>query len=90
MKGTGYPIPVSDIRVSVLGPPGSGKGTQAELAGRRFGIARFSTGDLLRKAVREESALGMQVKELLEAGTLVSDDLMGEVVEEVSRRLRSS
>lgn len=87
MKGTGNPIPVSDIRVSVLGPPGSGKGTQAELAGQRFGIACFSTGDLLRKAVREESALGGQVKALLEAGSLVPDDLMGKVVEEKLRRL---
>ncbi|MEE8184222.1 MAG: nucleoside monophosphate kinase [Acidobacteriota bacterium] len=73
--------------MSVLGPPGSGKGTQAELAGQRFGIACFSTGDLLRKAVREESALGGQVKALLEAGSLVPDDLMGKVVEEKLRRL---
>ena len=73
------------IRAVILGPPGSGKGTQAELLCRRFGCHRISTGDLLREAVRDMTRLGKQVQSILDAGRLVSDDLVGEVVEEKLR-----
>ncbi len=66
------------IRLSVvlIGPPGSGKGTQAVRLSERYGIPHISTGDILRAAVRAGSALGQQVAATLASGGLVSDDLM--------------
>ena len=64
------------MRVIFLGPPGSGKGTQAKLLGERLGVPQISTGEILRAAVREGTPLGLQAKAVMEAGELVSDDLM--------------
>ncbi|MDQ2970222.1 MAG: adenylate kinase [Acidobacteriota bacterium] len=64
------------MRVIFLGPPGSGKGTQAKLLSQRLGIPAISTGEILRAAVREGTALGLQAKAVMDAGELVSDDLM--------------
>jgi adenylate kinase len=64
------------MRVIFLGPPGSGKGTQAKLLSQRLGIPAISTGEILRAAVREGTPLGLQAKAVMEAGELVSDDLM--------------
>ncbi len=70
-----------------MGMPGVGKGTQAGQLGKELGVPHISTGDILRDAVREGSSLGRRVKNTLEAGELVSDELMGELV---SERLRKS
>ena len=64
------------MRVIFLGPPGSGKGTQAKLLSQRLGIPAISTGEILRAAVREGTPLGLQARAVMEAGELVSDDLM--------------
>jgi adenylate kinase len=64
------------MRIIFLGPPGSGKGTQAKLLAERLGIPAISTGEILRAAVREGTPLGLQAKAVMEAGELVSDDLM--------------
>ncbi|MEO8349024.1 MAG: adenylate kinase [Acidobacteriota bacterium] len=64
------------MRVVFLGPPGSGKGTQAKLLGKRLGVPAISTGDILREAVRRETALGCRAKAIMEAGELVPDDVM--------------
>ena len=77
------------VRVVLLGPPGSGKGTQAERAAERFHMDHVSTGDLLRRAVRDGTELGRRVKIILDAGELVPDDVMGEVVEDRLRRLEA-
>ena len=69
-------------RVVFLGPPGSGKGTQAALLAGDLGVPAISTGDMLREAVANGSELGRRVRKIMEAGELVSDDLMAEVVEE--------
>jgi adenylate kinase len=61
------------MRVVLLGPPGSGKGTQAKLLAERLGIPQISTGEMLRAAVREGTPLGQRVKAVMEAGELVSD-----------------
>ena len=65
-----------------MGMPGVGKGTQASLLRKRLGVTHVSTGEILREAVREGSALGQRVKGILEAGQLVPDDLMRELIVE--------
>jgi len=70
------------LNVVILGPPGAGKGTQAERFARDHGIPKVSTGDILREAVTAGTALGRQVKALMDRGDLVSDDLMIGIVEE--------
>ncbi len=65
-----------------LGPPGSGKGTQATRLSQKVGIRHLSTGDLLRNAVQEQTALGMQAKEYMEKGDLVPDQLLLGLLEE--------
>jgi adenylate kinase len=66
----------------MLGPPGAGKGTQAERLARSRGLARISTGDMLRDAVQQGTELGRQAKALMDAGRLVSDDVMIGIVRE--------
>ena len=65
-----------------MGPPGVGKGTQAAFLKSDLGVPHVSTGDILRKAVREGSALGRRVKGTLDSGQLVSDQLMAELIVE--------
>ncbi len=67
---------VNILRVVFLGPPGSGKGSQAVFVEQRHNIAHISTGDLLREAVKSGSRLGSQVEELMEQGSLVPDSLV--------------
>jgi len=64
------------MRVVFLGPPGSGKGTQAKLLAERLGVPAISTGDILRAAVRERTPLGLQAQAIMEKGELVSDSLI--------------
>lgn len=64
------------MRIILLGPPGAGKGTQAQLICQRYQIPQISTGDMLRAAIREGSTLGQQAKSVMDAGGLVSDELI--------------
>ena len=74
------------MRVILLGAPGAGKGTQAALVSERYGIPQISTGDMLRTAVREGTELGLTAKAEMDAGHLVSDDLIiALVIERISR-----
>lgn len=73
-------------KIILLGPPGAGKGTQAALLARRFGVPHVSTGDMLRNAVREGTELGCQAKTAMEAGLLVSDDIVVGIVRETLAR----
>jgi len=70
------------MRIVLLGPPGSGKGTQAALLCDRLGIPHISTGVLLRQAVDQETALGLKARSYMDAGELVPDDLMLGLIEE--------
>ena len=64
------------MKLIFIGPPGSGKGTQAKRLASRFGIPHISTGDILREAVADGTALGKQAAPIMAAGQLVPDDLM--------------
>jgi adenylate kinase len=76
---------VSVLRVVFFGPPGAGKGTQARLLEQKFGACQVSTGEILRRAAREQSALGKQAADYLDRGDLVPDQVM---VKLVAERLR--
>src|SRR6202000_1771186 len=64
------------MRLLLIGAPGAGKGTQAEKLSTRFNIAHISSGDLLRQHVREQTTLGQRIKEYVDAGDLVPDALV--------------
>lgn len=70
------------LNVIMMGPPGAGKGTQAERFAQAHGVPRISTGDILREAVQRGTPLGLQAKEIMERGELMSDDVMIGVVRE--------
>ncbi len=70
------------MKVILFGLPGAGKGTQAQLVEKRYGIVHLSTGDMLRQAVASGSALGQAVQKIMVAGSLVPDDIMIELIAE--------
>ena len=70
------------MKLVILGAPGAGKGTQAGLLADRLGIPTISTGNLLRAAMQQGTELGKQVKEAMDAGKLVSDELIIQLVKE--------
>ena len=70
------------MRVILLGAPGAGKGTQARFITEQYGIPQISTGDMLRAAIKNETPLGLKVKAVMDAGQLVSDDIIIDLVKE--------
>jgi len=71
----------SQLNLVVLGKQGAGKGTQSDLLCQRYELAHVSTGDILRAAIAQDTPLGRQVKSILDAGELVSDDVVNSLVE---------
>jgi adenylate kinase len=70
------------LDIVILGPPGAGKGTQAKRTSAETGIPHIATGDILRVAIDEETEMGVRIKPIYDAGDLVPDDLMIELIRE--------
>jgi len=75
------------MRLILLGPPGAGKGTQANFIREKYRIAQISTGDMLRAAVKAGTPLGLAAKKVMDAGQLVSDDI---IIGLVTERLKAA
>lgn len=74
------------MRLILVGPPGTGKGTQAKLLSKRLGLAHIGTGDILREAVRLGTPLGHHARPYVDSGQLVPDELVNELIAERFRR----
>lgn len=68
------------MKIVFLGPPGAGKGTQAEKIISRLGIPQISTGEILRRAIREKTPTGLEAQSYIEKGALVPDDVVVRIV----------
>ncbi len=75
------------LNIVMVGPPGAGKGTQAKMLADRHGYLHLSPGDLLRQAVKDGTALGLEAKDYMDSGRLVPDDL---IIELISDRMRKA
>jgi len=70
------------MKLILLGPPGAGKGTQAEVLVKKLGVPQISTGDILRSAVKNATPVGLEAKVFMDAGDLVPDDVIIKIVKE--------
>ena len=69
------------MNIVIFGPPGAGKGTQSNFIVKRFKLHQLSTGELLRKEIKDETSLGVQIKSIINAGNLVSDNIVSDLIE---------
>jgi len=75
------------MKIILLGPPGSGKGTQGELIEERYGFPKYSSGDILRQVAKENTPLGKKVAEVMKKGELVDDEIVIQLIKEkISRK----
>ncbi len=78
------------MRVVLLGPPGAGKGTLAKLLKENFNIAHVSTGDILREEMNKKSKLGKEIKQLVESGALVPDEIVTQIIKNKLSTIKNS
>ncbi len=69
------------MNIIIIGPPGSGKGTQGDTISKNFKLFKISTGELLREEINKKSSLGNQIKTIIDKGLLVSDDIINNLIE---------
>ena len=79
------------MNIVIFGPPGAGKGTQSNLIQKNFKLYQLSTGELLRKEITDNTHLGQQISSIINAGNLVSDKIVGNLIEQyVSKKIYKS
>ena len=71
------------MNIVLFGPPGAGKGTQSENLAKDLNLFKVSTGDLLREEVKNKSSLGIKIKNIIDKGLLVSDDIIDNLIEKI-------
>ena len=69
------------MNIIIFGPPGAGKGTQSNLIVKKFNLHQVSTGELLRKEIKDKTDLGLQISSIINSGNLVSDEIVGNLIE---------
>ena len=69
------------LNIVLFGPPGAGKGTQSQFLREKYNLTYISTGEILREEIAAESELGLQVKEIISQGNLVSDEIVAQIIE---------
>jgi len=69
------------MNIVIFGPPGAGKGTQSNLIVKKFNLHQLSTGELLRKEIKDKTDLGLQIFSIINSGNLVSDEIVGNLIE---------
>ncbi len=69
------------MNIVIFGPPGAGKGTQSNFIVKKFKLHQLSTGELLRKEIKEQTNLGIKIKSIINSGNLVSDEIVGDLIE---------
>ncbi len=69
------------MNIVIFGPPGAGKGTQSNFIAKKFNLYQLSTGELLRKEINDKTQLGKQISSIINAGNLVSDEIVGNLIE---------
>ena len=69
------------MNIVIFGPPGAGKGTQSNLIVKKYNLHQLSTGELLRKEIVDKTELGLEISSIINSGNLVSDKIVGNVIE---------
>ena len=78
------------MKLLIMGPPGAGKGTQAKILAKKFNLVHLSTGDILRKEIDKSSEVGLKAQTYMNAGNLVPDEVLLEMMQSTLTELKDS